>query len=72
MLTNLPEDSPKYAWAEVYDFLPNDGSLDVRLLQIDGSQIVLNFTIQKERKGKLFSSKKTSDSKYILKLLRPK
>jgi hypothetical protein len=72
LLANLPTDSTTYAWAEVTDFLPKDENIEVRLLQTDGAQKVLKIAIVGEREGKLFRSKKTSESKYALKLLRPK
>jgi hypothetical protein len=71
MLTSQTPKTTKYDWVQVTEFQPKDNTLYARLLNNDGSELILSFQVSSERQGRRFTSKDTSTSKYSLKLVRP-
>jgi hypothetical protein len=57
--------------AEVTDFLPDQGTITVRLILRDTKELVIKEHLKKDREGKRFVSEK-SDSKYDVTLSRPR
>jgi hypothetical protein len=60
----------KAAWLEVVEFIPEKGSISLRLLMRDGKEIAVESQLKSENKGKSYHS--GDDVKYKVVLSRPR